>query len=103
MIMTNIELQKKLHFEKDLQNVKIITLEEFENGEFILSFLSYKDGTGMYVPFVAYDMEDFIFTPWDWQSFDDNFTAKDIETVEWRVDNTNKKGIIMNGLPRLFI
>ncbi|WP_289736053.1 helix-turn-helix domain-containing protein [Paramuribaculum intestinale] len=59
------------------------------------------------VPFVIPDNEEWMFTPRDWQSFKFNALAlyKDlgacIQATEWRVNNTDTPGFIVNGLPRL--
>lgn len=55
----------------------------------------------MTVPFVWYVGEEWLFTPWDWQSYPSN-EPEDIESIKWRVNDTNKAGIILNGLPRIF-
>lgn len=85
--------------------MNIVKQEELK-GEawFILALLEYKDSDGnygMYVPFIAYNGEDFIFTPWDWQAFDENCTAEEVCDIEWRVNDTDHKAIIMDGLPRV--
>ncbi|WP_304612576.1 helix-turn-helix domain-containing protein [Paramuribaculum intestinale] len=57
------------------------------------------------VPFVIPDNEEWMFTPRDWQSFDVLALYKDlgayIQATEWRVNDTDTPGFIVNGLPRL--
>lgn len=52
------------------------------------SFVIYNDGT--------------VFTPWDWQSADYYCKSpEDIPSIKWRLDNTGKEAIVLNGLPRI--
>lgn len=57
------------------------------------------------VPFVIPDNEEWMFTPRDWQSFNVLALNKDlgacIQATEWRVNDTDTPGFIVNGLPRL--
>lgn len=56
------------------------------------------DGT-MDIPVIHYEGEDWVFTPWDWQSCFAG-DASDVETVRWRAGE--QEAIMMDGLPRLF-
>ena len=72
-----------------------------EKAHHIVAELKYNDGTDIAIPFIWYEGEDFIFTPWwDWQDCNP-LEADAIEDIRWRVNATEKEGVMLNGLPRL--
>lgn len=99
-------MEKKLFeiinsFEGQLISVDIISDTEIEEkAHHIVAELKYNDGNVMQVPFIWYEGEDFIFTPWDWQGYNP-LEADAIEDIRWRVNATEQVGIMLNGLPRL--
>lgn len=98
--MTNEELLSLLDFEQDLQSVAITNEEPLKNGaHFVVAVLTFRDDT-MTVPFVYYAGEDWIFTPWDWQSWLPS-TPEEIAEIKWRVDDTETEGVIFDGQPML--
>lgn len=101
--MTNNELLTLLSFEKDLESVNIISQSEIEeDASHIVAELNYADGTIYKLPFIWYQGKEWIFTPYDWQSYP-SILLDDIESIQWRVNNTEDEGIMINGLPRLFV
>ena len=88
-------------FEAQLISLDIIsdTLIE-EKVHHIVAELKYNDGIVISVPLIWYEGEDFIFTPWDWQDCNP-LEADAIEDIRWRVNDTEKEGVMLNGLPRL--
>ncbi|MDE6026669.1 MAG: helix-turn-helix domain-containing protein, partial [Muribaculaceae bacterium] len=98
--MTNEELFDLLSFETDLESVKIVSETELgQAGSFIIAQLLYMDGE-LTVPFVHYEGKDWLFTPSDWQGKLPS-DASEIDTITWRVDNTEMEGVIFEGLPML--
>ncbi|MDE5807513.1 MAG: hypothetical protein K2H76_05300, partial [Muribaculaceae bacterium] len=98
--MTNEELFDLLSFENDLESVEIVSETELgETASFILARLFYP-GEELTVPFIHYEGKDWIFTPSDWQGRLPT-DASEIDTIEWRVDNTETEGVIFEGLPLL--
>lgn len=57
---------------------------------------------GLTVPVVVSDAT--VFTPDDWQQpwFTVEFSAKDIEDVEWRFGMYDNRAVVLDGLPRIF-
>ena len=103
-VLNNEDLKGLLSFEdkNGLQSVHINKQYKIEEkGIFISAELFYNDEFSMTVPFVWYVGEEWLFTPWDWQSYPSN-EPEDIESIKWRVNDTDKAGIILNGLPRIF-
>lgn len=91
-----------LSFEEGLEDVYILAKEELKNGAtFYLCSLIYAGGKEMNVSFVHYDGQDWIFTPCDWQGFMPIY-ADDIEKIDWRVNDTDHKGMMFAGLPMLW-
>ena len=97
--MTNDRLLQLLSFDGALQSVEIINEVEVGDGLFITAQLNYPDEQ-MTVPFVYFEGSEWIFTPSDWQGVLPQ-TPEDIDTITWRVNNTEQEGIILDGLPRL--
>lgn len=102
--MTTEKLMSLLSFEQpELLSANIISETELkDDATLIVADLSCRTGV-LRVPFIHYQGEDFIFTPYDWQDPSlETVTAADIEDIEWRVSNTNKMVIMLDGLPRIF-
>lgn len=101
----NKEIQKivnmiLLSFENELCFVNIINIEELANSAyFINAELVYPEHT-MNVPLVYYPGETWIFTPSDWQGKLPQ-TISEIDSIEWRVNNTDTVGINFDGVPML--
>lgn len=99
-------MEKKLFelidsFEAQLISLDIISDTKIEEkAHHIVAELKYNDGNVMSVPFIWYEGEDFIFTPWDWQDYNP-LEAAAIEDIRWRVNDTEIEGVMLNGLPRL--
>lgn len=82
---------------EEVETVKIINRQNInEEAELVsvsiddtieTSFVIYNDGT--------------VFTPWDWQQKDYCKSPDTIESITWRLDNTEKVAVILNGLPRI--
>lgn len=53
----------------------------------------------MRIPVIHYEGQNWVFTPWDWQSLPTDLT--DIEAIDWRLNNTEEEGIMFDGLPML--
>lgn len=102
--MTNQELLSRLSFDEAISGAKILKEEHPESGVTFVVAEVQTDALGaMIIPFIIPDNEDWIFTPWDWQDglLTANFTLDDVQDIEWRVNNTNQIGYVINGLPRL--
>lgn len=102
--MTNQELLDRLSFDEAISGVEILKEEHPESGvTFVVAEIQTDTLGAMIVPFIIPDNEDWIFTPWDWQDgqFTANYHIDDVQDVEWRVNDTNQIGYIVNGLPRL--
>lgn len=106
-MITKNDLLDRLFFEENLLDVEILEQKEIEEGAFfVMARLEFNDAAVdryMTLPFVLYDNEDWIFTPCDWQDDFSNITADAIPEIEWRVNNTEQQGFIIDGLPRLFL
>lgn len=88
-------------FEENLIAVRILSDTEIEEkAHHIAAELKYNDGNVMTVPFIWYEGDDYIFTPWDWQDCNP-LEADAIEDIQWRLNGTEKSCVILNGLPRL--
>lgn len=99
--MTNEKLLSLLSFEQGLESVRIISDTEVEPfAHHIVAELRYGDDYPLTLPFIWYEAEDWLFTPWDWQGYPST-SPDDIEDIDWRVNDTRDKAIILNGLPRL--
>lgn len=99
--MTNEGLFSLLDFEPELEDVEILFQEPLRhNATFILARLKFPKDDIMTVPVVHYEGCDWIFTPWDWQSILPT-TPDGIDTIKWRVDNTEQEGLIFDDLPML--
>lgn len=108
-MMTNKDLFDLLSFEVEngLKTVGIIQDVELGDGaHFLRAELTYDYGEDsidtIVVPFIKYDGEDWLFTPWDWQASDFVTSPAEITDIDWRVNDTARHGIMYNGLPRLF-
>ena len=94
-----LDIMKSL--DENIVSLDIISDTEIEEKvHHIVAELKYNDGNVMSVPFIWYEGEDFIFTPWDWQDYNP-LEADAIEDIRWRVNATEKEGVMLNGLPRL--
>lgn len=99
--MTNEELTGLLDFEEALTTAEIVSEYECAHGAvFVVARLTYNDGDVITVPFVHYNGAEWIFTPWDWQGVTPE-TPDEIDSITWRVDNTETEGVIFDGLPML--
>lgn len=97
--MTTNDLISLLSFEADLQDAEIISTTELNNGAtLIVARLCYTGGE-MTVPFIHYNGEDWIFTPRDWQQ--PGIDATPVDEIEWRVNDTDIAGIMLNGQPHI--
>lgn len=97
--MNEKELLSYLHsIGEEVKTVKIISCQKInEEAELVsasiddaieTSFIIYSDGT--------------VFTPWDWQSEECYCKSpENIPSITWRLDNTEKMGVVVNGLPRV--
>jgi Predicted transcription factor, homolog of eukaryotic MBF1 len=104
-MITKFDLLDRLFFEENLLDAEILEQKEIEQGvSFVMARLEFDDAIERYMtlPFVVYDNEDWIFTPWDWQDDFSNITADAIPDIRWRINNSEKEGIIFDGVPRLF-
>uniref|UniRef100_A0AB33J1N1 Uncharacterized protein n=1 Tax=Prevotella sp. GTC17254 TaxID=3236794 RepID=A0AB33J1N1_9BACT len=55
------------------------------------------------LPLVVYDDDEW-FSPYDWEDEKNaEMTIDRIESIVWRLAETNYKAIVLNGLPRIFI
>lgn len=106
--MADEELYNRLTaFDENIISARILCEESPEKGvTVVVAEVWAEPGPHvMYVPFVIPDNEDCMFTPRDWQSFDVFALNQDlsacIQTTEWRVNDTDTPGFIVNGLPRL--
>ena len=106
--MTNQELYDRLtDFDESIVPAQIMCEEHPEPGVTTVVAMLYADPgpRSMIVPLVIPDDKDWLFTPRDWQSFDvfalnQNLSAC-IQATDWRVNDTDTPGFIVNGLPRL--
>lgn len=97
--MNEKELLKYLHsIGEEVETVKIINRQNINDEAELVSvkidyaietsFIIYSDGT--------------VFTPWDWQSEECYCKSpENIPSITWRLDNTEKMGVVVNGLPRV--
>lgn len=94
------ELTDLLGFEPGIDDVEIIrTVDINDEADFIVAKLDINDDE-MTVPFIHYKGKEWLFTPEDWQGeLPDG--PEQIDTINWRVNNTETEGIIVDGLPRL--
>lgn len=98
--MTSKQLLSLLSFEERLKSVEIISQIELREGAtFIVASLTYPDEK-MVIPFIHYVNNEYLFTPCDWQT-DLPQTPEEIEKIMWRVNNTEKEALMINGLPHL--
>lgn len=109
-MMTNKDLLDLLSFElgNGLRTVEIIQdVEVGEGAHFLRAELTYDygddDENTIVVPFIKYDGEDWLFTPWNWRASDFVTEPAEITDIDWRVNDTTRLGIMYNGLPRLFL
>lgn len=95
-------------FEENIEDVEILKdVSLGETASLVVARLTYSGGEGkpyaMIVPFIYYDGEDWLFTPYDWDDYyDETFGPDRITDVEWHYNNTEHIGIMLAGLPRLF-
>lgn len=88
-------------FEAELGELTILEAERIGHGGWFFNCrLFYEDGMKMDVPFVYYEGNDWVFTPCDWQGKLPG-KADEIDTIGWRVDDTETEGIIFDGQPVL--
>lgn len=86
-------------------NVTIVTDEDLGEAHFVSAVIDYRDHDlriQMRVPFVVYNDAE-VFMPFDWQDGDLPETAVDIDHIKWVSFLNDGSGIIMNGLPRIFV
>lgn len=95
--MTNNDLINLLSFDADLQDAEIISTKELDNGAMLIIARLYYPNGEMTVPFIHYDGEDWIFTPHDWQQ--PGINATPVAEIEWRINDTDTAGIMLNGQP----
>ncbi|WP_298110491.1 hypothetical protein [uncultured Bacteroides sp.] len=101
--MTIEILSKLFSFDSNIQHVEIISDTEVEErAHHIVAKLTLADGTSMVLPFIWYDGEEWLLTPWDWQS-EPSTSINDIDSITWRVNDSEKEATIVNGLPRLLV
>lgn len=101
--MTINILSELLSFDSNIHQIEIISDNEVEErAHHIVAKLTLADGTSMVLPFIWYDSEEWILTPWDWQS-EPSTSINDIDSITWRVNDSEKKATIVNGLPRLLV
>lgn len=104
-MITKNELLDRLYFIGNLVDAEIIEQNEVERGaSFVLAELEFdEDAVERYMtlPFVIYDNETWVFTPWDWQGDFHDMTIEAIPNIKWRINDSEKDGLIFNGLPRL--
>lgn len=101
--MTIDILSEILSFDSNIQQIEIISDTEVEErAHHIVAKLTLADGTSMVLPFIWYDSEEWILTPWDWQA-EPSTSINDIDSITWRVNDSEKKATIVNGLPRLLV
>lgn len=87
-------------FEKDLYDVEIIQMWDInDDADFILAKLEYEDDDYT-VPIIHIRGKEWVFTPRDWQGYMPT-NPDEIEEVQWRVNNTETEGIIIDGMPRI--
>lgn len=99
--MTSEKLFDLLSFETELADVEILRDEELRyDASFIVAKLIYENGDTMIVPFIHYPGNDWIFTPCDWQG-KLPMMADEIDTIDWRVNDTDTEALIFDGLPML--
>lgn len=99
--MKTIELYNILSFDKNITSVEILSQQLVsEQAYHLVVKLLLSDGDSLNIPIIWYKGEDWVFTPWDWQSFPST-RIDEIENITWRVNDTDKTAIIINGLPRL--
>lgn len=99
------DFRELLKFEDELglQDVKVLeSIYLRDTATWYKLELTYADQV-MIVPFIHYDGENWLFTPWDWQGTLPQ-TPDELESIKWRVNNTDSEGIILNvgGVPRIF-
>lgn len=99
--MTNKELSELISFDKNILFAEILSQNEVEeHAVHVVAKLTLENGDSMIIPFVWYEGENWIFTPWDWQS-SPSTSVEDIDSITWRVNDSEREGVIINGLPRL--
>lgn len=87
-------------FEDKLCDLHIIQIWDInDDADFILAKLEYEDDDYT-IPFIHYKGKDWVFTPWDWQSYLPQ-SPDEIEDIKWRVNGTEIEGIMIDGLPRV--
>lgn len=99
--MTNEQLFDLLSFDENIADVEIIQDEAIKyNATFVEANLILENGDTMVVPFVYYEGNDWIFTPCDWQGRLPK-SAEEIDSINWRVNDTDTEAIMYDGLPML--
>lgn len=102
-MITRENLQDLLSFEENLESVEIINQVDAEpEMTFVMANLTFTNNVEMEVAFVYPNNEDWIFTPADWQGVMPQNTSE-VADIEWRVDDSEIPGYIVNGLPRAFL
>ncbi len=103
--MTTNDILNALNEVEGLKSAEITRQTELNDGaSFTIVDLAIDDKYGertITIPVIHYEGEDFIFTPWDWQSWWPE-TPDEIDQVTWRVNATGQEAVMMNGLPRIF-
>lgn len=85
-------------------NVTIASNEDLGDAHFIVAVIDYRDhdfSTQMRIPYVVYNDGE-VFMPFDWED-DLPTTAVDIDHIKWVSFPDDCPGIVMNGLPRIFV
>lgn len=83
---------------EEAETVKIINRQNI-NDEAELVSVSIDDT--IETSFVIY-ADGIVFTPWDWQQAEDYCRSpEEIASVKWRLDNTEKLAVVIDGLPRI--
>lgn len=103
-VMTNERLAELLSFDEKIRSVEIRrTLALSDTAALIVADLTYgrKCGLVRTVPFVYHDGMEWIFAPsarWDGIV---PCTAHDVSLMDWRVDDTDVRAVIADGIPVL--
>lgn len=81
-------------------NVTITIDEDLGEAHFVVADIDYPERE-MRTPFVVYNDGE-VFMPYDWED-DLPTTAVDIDHIKWVSYPDDCQGIIINGLPRIFV
>lgn len=82
-------------------NVNIVTNEDLGEANFVVADIDYGERE-MHIPFIVYNDAE-VFMPFDWEDVDLPEIADDTDHIKWVSFPDDCPGIIINGLPRIFV